>query len=203
MPCALAPGRTLRVLVVSGGETLVLEVKSPCRRAPLRQLKLHLSPIVLGVVLVGALHETGGADGVGHVAVVVPTARVPGVSFRVDQDGRQLRARQVLLVPVHVADAEERRLVAHRCSRGTPGRRQASSAPLEALVLAKPRSGSFLLRGTGGSPPYGGLAPERGCLALRELPLLLTVGFHVDLVVLGGENLVLMARPPCRRAPPG
>ena len=169
MPCALAPGRTLSVLVVSGGETLVLEVKSPCRRAPLRQLKLHLSPIVLGVVLVGALHETGGADGVGHVAVVVPTARVPGVSFRVDQDGRQLRARQVLLVPVHVADAEERRLVAHRCSHEElPSERfadprdadQGAGHPAPRDILGADAGGALHLAGSRG--PLGGLSQHTG-----------------------------------------
>ena len=169
MPCALAPGRTLSVLVVSGGETLVLEVKSPCRRAPLRQLKLHLSPIVLGVVLVGALHETVGADGVGHVAVVVPTARVPGVSFRVDQDGRQLRARQVLLVPVHVAYAEERRLVAHRCSHEElPSERfadprdadQGAGHPAPRDILGADASGALRLAGSRG--PLGGLSQHTG-----------------------------------------
>ena len=169
LPCALAPGRTLSVLVVSGGETLVLEVKSPCRRAPLRQLKLHLSPIVLGVVLVGALHETGGADGVGHVAVVVPTARVPGVSFRVDQDGRQLRARQALLVPVPVADAEERRLVAHRCSHEElPSERfadprdadQGAGHPAPRDILGADASGALRLAGSRG--PLGGLSQHTG-----------------------------------------
>ena len=169
MPCALAPGRTLSVLVVSGGETLVLEVKSPCRRAPLRQLKLHLSPIVLGVVLVGALHETGGADGVGHVAVVVPTARVPGVSFRVDQDGRQLRARQALLVPVPVADAEERRLVAHRCSHEElPSERfadprdadQGAGHPAPRDILGADAGEALRLAGSRG--PLGGLSQHTG-----------------------------------------
>ena len=117
----------------------------------------------------GALHETGGADGVGHVAVVVPTARVPGVSFRVDQDGRQLRARQVLLVPVHVADAEERRLVAHRCSHEElPSERfadprdadQGAGHPAPRDILGADAGGALRLAGSRG--PLGGLSQHTG-----------------------------------------